>query len=222
MGAALSLFVLLSLSVFIIRVASIALRLTGLPDGTARFQALSAFSGTGFTTTEAETVVNYPVRRRIISLLMIIGNLGFVTVFATIVISLINTEGEMEAVMVQIAWLVAGLILLWFFILNSTADKLMCNVIGRVLKSTTRLGQRSYQRLLQIADGYSICEHPIASHWLEQPSALEKEDFERLNLNVLAVRFPNGSISMEFNSTHTLQSGAVLVVSGSDSGHDSL
>jgi Trk-type K+ transport system membrane component len=73
MGAALSIFVILSVSIFIIRVAAVALRLTGLTDVSARFQALSAFTGTGFTTIEAESVVNYPVRRRIVSLLMIIG-----------------------------------------------------------------------------------------------------------------------------------------------------
>ncbi len=92
MGAALSIFVLLSLSVLVIRVASVALRLTGLSDDIARFQALSAFTGTGFTTLEAEAIVNYPVRRRIVSSLMIVGNLGLVTVLATLVVSMINTE----------------------------------------------------------------------------------------------------------------------------------
>jgi len=48
-GAAISIFVLLSVSIFIVRVAAVAMRLTGLDDSTARFQALSAFSGTGFT-----------------------------------------------------------------------------------------------------------------------------------------------------------------------------
>lgn len=41
MSAALSIFVLLSLSVFVIRVASVALRITGLTETSARFQALS-------------------------------------------------------------------------------------------------------------------------------------------------------------------------------------
>ncbi len=48
MGTALSVFVLLSVSVAVIRVASVALRLTGLTENTTRFQALSAFTGTGF------------------------------------------------------------------------------------------------------------------------------------------------------------------------------
>ena len=109
MGAALTIFVLLSLSVFVIRVAAVALRLTGLDDSSARFQALSAFTGTGFTTIESEAIVNYPVRRKVVSLLMIVGNLGLVSVFATLVVSLVQTEGEAEAVLGAV-----GLVARWF------------------------------------------------------------------------------------------------------------
>ena len=47
--------------------------MTGMDRKRAVFQALSAFSGTGFTTKEAEFVVNHPVRRRVIIWLMILG-----------------------------------------------------------------------------------------------------------------------------------------------------
>jgi Trk-type K+ transport system membrane component len=51
----------------IVRAASIALMMTGMNQKRARFQALSAFTGTGFTTKEAESVMNHPLRRKIIS-----------------------------------------------------------------------------------------------------------------------------------------------------------
>ncbi|MGB3863736.1 MAG: hypothetical protein WA915_16785, partial [Candidatus Aminicenantaceae bacterium] len=54
------------ISFLFVRAASIALMMTGLEKHKARFQALSAFSGTGFTTKEAEVVVNHPKRRNII------------------------------------------------------------------------------------------------------------------------------------------------------------
>lgn len=44
-----------------------ALIATGVPPEIAAFQARSVFSGAGFTTTEAENVVNHPTRRRIFS-----------------------------------------------------------------------------------------------------------------------------------------------------------
>lgn len=52
-------------SSLIVRAAAIALMMTGMDEKRARFQALSAFSGTGFTTREAEFVINHPKRRRI-------------------------------------------------------------------------------------------------------------------------------------------------------------
>jgi Trk-type K+ transport system membrane component len=64
MGTALSLLVVMTVLLFVVRVAAVALRLTGLVESVARFQALSAISGAGFTTRESESIVNYPVRRQ--------------------------------------------------------------------------------------------------------------------------------------------------------------
>lgn len=222
MGAGLSIFVLLSLSVFVVRVAAVALRLTGLMETSARFQALSAFTGTGFTTSEAETVVNYPVRRRIVSGLMIIGNMGLVTVFATLVVSLVQTEGEMGAVFTQLAWLLAGLALLWFLMLNSTADRIMCSFIGKILESTTILGQRNFQRLLQIGDGYSVCEHPVAPRLLNQHGNLVESELESLELTLLAVRSAGGELSVGHPDQPHINTGDKLVLFGRDAGHEAL
>lgn len=222
MGAALSIFVLLSVSVFVIRVTSVALRLTGLSETTARFQALSAFTGTGYTTSEAETIVNYPVRRRIVALLMIIGNMGLVSVFATLVVSMINTDGDTNAVIRQLLWLLSGLVSLWLFMLNPTADRILCSVIGKLLARMTFLGRRHYQRLLQVADGFSICEHPVPDTWLKSETVLNVADFKQLGLTVLTVRSNSGGISNEFSSTSDLSLVDSLVIYGSDTGHETL
>ncbi len=76
MGALVSLLVTIGLSLLVTRVASIALAMTGLSHDLAKFQARSAFTGVGFTTSEAEKVVAHPVRRRILMLLMLLGNAG--------------------------------------------------------------------------------------------------------------------------------------------------
>jgi hypothetical protein len=222
MGAALSLFVLMSLSMVIVRIASVALRHTGLENGTARFQALSAISGTGFTTKEAESVVNYPVRRRIIMLLMVIGNLGVITVMATVVVSFVNTRGDTGAIFAQAAWLVSVIALLWFLILNKRAERWMCNLIGRVLVSTTFLGNRHFTRLLQVGDGYSVCEHPVANAWLRSEHALRQSDLASMGLTVLAAHKTTGDLAQEFRSTTELEPGDGLVLYGTDSGHDAL
>ena len=222
MGAALSIFVLLSISVFVIRIASVALRLTGLEESSAKFQALSAFSGTGFTTRESETIVNYPIRRRIISMMMVIGNLGLVSVFATLVVSLVHTDREVGAIVRQVAWLGGGLALLWFFILNKKVERIMCRVIGKFLDATTSLGKRHFHRLVQIGDNYSVCEHPVADIWTEAAGSLDASDLEQLGLTVLAVRAASGEVTHNLSSTSELELGDALVLYGCDSGHELL
>jgi len=81
------------ISFLVVRAGSIALMMTGLDQKRAGFQALSAFSGTGFTTKEAESVVRHTSRRRIITWLMILGNVGLVTVIVTATSSLVTARG---------------------------------------------------------------------------------------------------------------------------------
>lgn len=217
MGGALSVFVLLSLSIFIVRVASVALRITGLDESSARFQALSAFSGTGFTTLEAEAIVNYPVRRKIISLLMIIGNVGLVGVFATVAASLVHTDGELAAVLRQIGWLLAVLAVLWFFILNRRADRLMCGWISRFLKARTVLGKRPYQRLLQLGSGVSICEHPVPP--LLMDAEVLQQKLERLKLEAIAIRTTTGQLK-RVSAGGVAEDAAAVILLGDDAGHE--
>ncbi|HUT51477.1 MAG TPA: hypothetical protein VM325_19285 [Alphaproteobacteria bacterium] len=79
MAAALTIAVLFSFSFIVVRIAAVAMRITGLAENVARFQCVSALTGAGFTTTESEMIVNYPIRRRIIVALMVLGNMGLVS-----------------------------------------------------------------------------------------------------------------------------------------------
>ena len=218
MGAALSVFVILSVSIFVVRLASVALRITGISDESARFQALSAFSGTGFTTQEAETIINYPVRRKIISLLMVIGNVGLVSVFATVVVSLVHTDGDPQAILRQVIWLALGLGLIWFVVLSKTADRLLCEAIAKLLASTTLLRTRRYQKLLQVSNGYSVCEHPAPEHWNDM-SELE-DRLKDSGLRLLCAKSGDGESYTRFaNGAESIRS---LVLFGHDGSHDQL
>jgi len=81
------------ISFLIVRAGAIALMMTGVDRPRAVFQSLSAFTGTGFTTREAETVVNNPLRRKIISILMILGNAGIVAVIISATSSVVTSKG---------------------------------------------------------------------------------------------------------------------------------
>jgi len=91
----LSLLVIITLSILITRLATLALAHTGLSREAARFQARSAFTGVGFTTTESEKVVNHPVRRRILLLLMLLGNAGIVSAITSLLLGFMDS-GDMK------------------------------------------------------------------------------------------------------------------------------
>lgn len=73
----------LMISFIVVRAGAVAFEMTGLEWSLAKFQALSCFSGTGFTTKESELITGHPQRRKIASILMVLGNAGLVTLIAT-------------------------------------------------------------------------------------------------------------------------------------------
>src|SRR3954464_12393258 len=109
MGALVTVLVVVFVSLLVIRVATIALAPTRLSRESARFQARSAFSGIGFTTSESEAVVAHPVRRRIMLALMLVGSAGVVGVIASLAASFAGKSGGQAAV--RAAVLLLGLVL---------------------------------------------------------------------------------------------------------------
>src|SRR5699024_8673920 len=106
MIAAISLVIIVFLTITINRIATMMLIHTGLSQEMVRFQARSAFTGSGFTTTETESVMNHPVRRKIIFSLMLMGNAGLVTVVSSLVLAFAlpkNTQSLIFSVIIIIA-----------------------------------------------------------------------------------------------------------------------
>ncbi len=222
MGAAITLLVILTVSVAVVRIAAVALRLTGMPADVARFQARSAFSGAGFTTSESEAVVNHPIRRRLIGLLMLWGNIGLVTVIATFIVSFIGTENSMTAMSVQLFWLLGAIALLWLIALNPFADRVMCKAIGWLLQRTTSLGQRGPTHLLQISNGYSVAEHTIRVGSDLDGTALSDLCSGHQSFLILGVEHDDGSYSSAAELGTGLVPGDRLVLYGRDEEHSAL
>ena len=111
MPAVISLLIIITFSLLVVRIATVALTMTGLSTESARFQARSAFTGTGFTTKEAEGIVNHPVRRRIVTLLMIMQSAGLVTVISSLILSFVNVQDVSQGVY-RFVWILSGILLL--------------------------------------------------------------------------------------------------------------
>jgi hypothetical protein len=112
------LLVIILISFTVVRIGAFALQLTGMGPEVARFQALSAFSGTGFTTSESERVVRNRARRRIITVLIVLGNAGMVTMIGALVVSFTQVTGY-GWFFIRLAMMVVGILVLYRIILRS-------------------------------------------------------------------------------------------------------
>ena len=157
MGAALSVVAIISVSLAIIRVATTALVMTGMAHESARFQARSAFLGVGFTTAEAESVVGHPVRRRIVTWLMWLGNAGVVTVLGGLILSF-GGEGSRLG---SLATIFAGLVLIVLIARSRLVQKPLERIIQRMLRRFGGLDVRDYAGLLHVKGGWTIDELKI-------------------------------------------------------------
>lgn len=152
-------FIVILLSMVVTRVATIALTLTGMSRQAARFQARSALTGAGFTTTESESVVNHPVRRRIVMTLMLMGSAGIVTVLASVMLTFASTASrETGSSTLALLALVAGTLTLLGLMKLRPVDRALSRVIRLALRRFTDLDIRDYAALLEIHGGYAVSE----------------------------------------------------------------
>lgn len=173
MAAVASLLITLTLSLLVTRIASMALMLTGMSRESAKFQARSAFTGVGYTTTEAEDIVSHPVRRRIVMLLMLLGNVGIATVVATVMLSFMQTT-QSEQWRLHLSWLTGGLVTLCLIARSRHVERHLNRLIAWVLKRWGHLQVRDYVAILQLQQGYAVSELQVqAQDWLAGRTLLE-------------------------------------------------
>jgi len=159
MGTAISLLIIFTLSAMVVKTGATILRLTGLTGDIARFQARSAFTGTGFTTSEAEQVLNHPVRRKVITYLIVLGNVGLVSVVSTVIVSFVAMDnGDLTGVLQQLVWFAGVLAVFWMVVLNPIADRIFCGAVGAVFGRILDLDGSGQKLLLQISSSSHVHE----------------------------------------------------------------
>lgn len=196
MVAIVSLLVVIVISMLVVRVATVALTLTGISEPLARFQARSAFTGAGFTTSESEKVVQHPVRRRIIMLLMLLGNAGLVTAASSLMLSFVGADQDAWAGrsgIVRVALLVGGAAALWWVATSEWLDNHMSRWIGYALKRWTSLEVRDYAGLLHLTGDYVVAELNVSGEdWLAG-RPLQDLRLRDEGVVVLGIEHPDGT-----------------------------
>jgi len=205
-------FAALGISIIITRMASIALTLTGLSRDVAQFQARSAFSGIGFTTEEAEAVVNHPVRRRIIMMLMLAQNAGLVTVIVSLVISFTGPGGVEK--LYRLGYLFGGVGVLWLIARSRVFDRMTARIIRAALQRWTDLDVCDYYSLLRLSGGYTVMEVRVRPEDWVASRQLQECRLPDEGLNVLGILREDGSYVGVPRKDTRIEPGDTLIIYG--------
>ncbi|EMR01458.1 TrkA C-terminal domain-containing protein [Cesiribacter andamanensis] len=217
MIAVITLIIVLSLSFLITKVASIALMHTGLSRQMAQFQARSIFTGVGYATKESENIVNHPLRRKIVMILMLTGNAGIVSVIASLVLTFWSTQEEELSLLWRMVLLFAGLLLLWLLFSSKWFNRMLSRLINWGLSRYTDLNVQDYAGILHLGGEYKIAELYVKEgHWMAgrslQQLALSKE-----GVYILGITRQDGSYLGVPGHTTSILAGDTVIVYGRSS-----
>jgi hypothetical protein len=209
MVALVSVLIIVLLSVLVIRVATVALSLTGMSRESARFQARSALTGVGFTTSEAEDVVGHPVRRRIVGALMLLGSAGLVTAVSSLILSFGGEHNEQRLQRGFI--LVAGLAILWGISRSAWVDRRLSWLIGRVLH-WRGYDVRDYGHLLALQAHWAVSELLVEpDDWIAGRTLAELRLRDE-HIDVLGIQKANGEYIGVPHGDRLIEASDVLVL----------
>lgn len=212
----LSLLMVVVLSLIVNRVATVALVLTGLSKESARFQARSAFTGAGFTTSESESMVNHPVRRRIVMLLMMAGNVGLASVATTLILTFANGSDGAGGPITSIVIIVVGVGVLWWVGASKWLDRRLSRVIARALCRWTTLDARDYAALLHLAGDYGVAEVMVKDEDPLVDQTLAQAKLTEVGIIVLGLQHYGGGFTGAPRGSTTIRARDVLIVYGRD------
>ncbi|MGA2915728.1 MAG: TrkA C-terminal domain-containing protein [Sedimentisphaerales bacterium] len=193
--------IIILISFIVVRIGAIAFQLTGLEHSLAEFQALSCFSGTGFTTRESELIVSHPQRRKIASTLIVIGNAGLVTMIATFANSLRpGTAGTRISLpflkdlipaerlpWVNLAVIVLLLLFIYKLFTHHGFTMHLTNLIRKFVLKKDIIKQVSFEELLITTGGYGVSRITICSDSPILEKTLIDSKLRSFDITVLAI-----------------------------------
>lgn len=191
-----SLSVLLFLSIVgiylaVIEIFTVLLRITGLSQETASFQAVSLLTGCGYTTSESENVLNTKQRRQVAKWAMLFGYM-FAVVLATSIINVIMqiTKVGSEA---DTKNLILVVLLPVILVLLFRLKKVRAFVDNQIKKSVESVFMQKYLvnpfYILEMYGDEAICEL-LVTHVpkdLENKTIIESEVRNKYGMNYISI-----------------------------------
>jgi len=201
----------LIVSFIIVRIGAIAFQLTGLEWSLAKFQALSCFTATGFTTKEAELITANPQRRRIASILIILGHAGLVTMIATFANSLRPPVVKFPFLSdflsfnlmqwINLTIIVAAIYIIYKIFTNSKFARRLTNALRKRMVKRKIIKPVSFEELAVATRGYGVSKVAVGAGSAILEKTLSDAQLRKHGINVLALvrgdeTIPNPSADM--------------------------
>ncbi|MBA7681306.1 hypothetical protein ES703_89644 [subsurface metagenome] len=187
----------LIVSFIIVRIGAVAFQLTGLEWSLAKFQALSCFTATGFTTKEAELITGNPQRRRIASFLIVLGHAGLVTMIATFANSLrpsaIKTPvlGDFVSTgalqWINLAVIAAAIYIIYKVFTNTKLAQRFTDALRRRIVKKEIIKTVSFEELMVATGGYGVSKIEICKDSPVLDKTLLESGLRGRDITVLAV-----------------------------------
>ena len=189
-------------SFVVVRIGAIAFQLTGLEWSLAKFQSLSCFTGTGFTTQEAELITGDRQRRRIASILMVLGNAGFVVMIATfanslrpqqvILITLVQRLFPFSVSSSMLPWINLLIIVLVVLVVYSISkspklSRKLTNFLRKRIIKRELFTTASFEELLLATGGYGVSRIDVCAGSPVIDKTLAESQLRRHDVTVLAI-----------------------------------
>ena len=208
------------ISFIVVLVGGVAFELTGLKWSIARFQALSCFTNTGFTTKEAGLITMDSQRRRIATVLMVLGHAGFIALVATFANSLSSQDtfiSKLEVPFIDLIFPkrlvplgnVLFMIICAYLIYKIFTHDRFLRVLGNIIKK--RILKRkiinpvSFEELIVATGGYGILRIKVQKNSsLIDKTLSQAKLIKSYNAEVLAIDRDEQAISFPPESTSIL------------------
>jgi len=198
------------LSMLFVRAGAIALMLTGMRYEQAKFQALSAFTATGFTTRAAEQVVNHPTRRKIIMTLMVGGYAGIATVIVSATSSFVTSLQNVPEVALS---LLAGVVIIYLLGRHTGLMNRWEAFIEGLLHRRFALEFEPAEELLHLAEGYGLVRLRVGANSSLLDQSIPQIGGKRTDSLILGVERRHTWIPAR-KMRENLQEGDQLVIYG--------
>ena len=220
MGAITSFILILTfivVYVIVIQIYSVLFRITGLTKEKARFQAISLFTNSGFTTSESEIITTDRFRRRIAIAAMINGYAFSVIIVSLIINMILSLKEDMQGQTLKIILIAFGIFVAIIIITQIPFVKRQFEKLIQFI-TTKILRRNKNENIIIMLDNYGreamaeIYLNRIPEFMVDVPLS-EMKIKEKYHLNVLMVK-RSGKV-VDVNKDTIFKKGDRLVVFGS-------